>query len=389
MSFNKQRDAQQMEKLASVPSNWRILNLNRTTRMLRQVHGPGVGTFFKNKRLATSIIIKHTLRDHERGMFENPPIVATKVLVPLDENSLATGAVSFFVGERAYPAIMRQSFGINTLGGPAGADKDALILAKLNETPSLELFLIRELLGSEEFSIPKDYFQVSLIEDSAIKSYITRELAPLIRIAIENANAAKVNKFVDSIFGAEIGAQAADFLQSLGLAQNRWANVVFAWKAALFYETQFAATQKRFEAMLEDLRTLRTYGHNELYPRSFVENHLGNLKAFAERAFQHSLDSATAFNSARRASIIESGKLAELKTYLEELPENVHGFGGYAALIDHVLSYWIYRTRGLDHQRLPAELFCTVAADICAMESQFKLGGDSDVFDGNLSFGRA
>ena len=379
MSINKQRDAQQMEKLAATPSNWRILNLNRATRMLRQVHGNNVGTFFRNKRLATSIIIKHTLRDHERGMFEDAPIVATKVLVPLDENSLATGAVSFFVGERAYPAIMRQSFGINTLGGVSGADKDALILAKLNETPSLELFLVREILGGDEFGIPKDYFQVSLIEDSAIKSYITRELTPLIRIAIENANSAKVNKFVDSIFGAEIGAQAADFLQSLRLAQNRWGNVVFAWKAALFYETQFANTQRRFEAMLEDLKTLKTYGHNELYPRSFVENHLGNLKAFAERAFQQSLDSALSFNSARRASIIESGKINELKKYLEELPEAVNGFGGFAALIDHVLSYWTYRTRGLDHQRLPAEIFCTVAADICQMESQFKLGGDDDL----------
>lgn len=380
MSFNKQRDAQQMEKLAATPSNWRILNLNRATRLLRQVHGPGAGTFFTNKRLATSIIIKHTLRDHERAMFENPPIVATKVLVPLDENSLATGAVSFFVGERSYPAIMRQSFGINTLGGIAGADKDALILAKLNETPSLELFLLRELLGGEEFNIPKDYFQVSLIEDAAIRSYITRELTPLIRIAIENANPAKVNKFVDSIFGAEIGAQAADFLASLGLMQNRWANVVFAWKAALFYETQFAATQKRFEAMLADLKALRTYGHSELYPRSFVENHLENLQAFAERAFQRSLDSAQAFNSARRASIIESGMIAELKTYLEELPENVHGFGGFSALIDHVLSYWTYRTRGLDHQRMPAEIFCTVAADICAMETQFKLSTEFDSF---------
>ncbi len=380
MSFNKQRDAQQMEKLAATPSNWRILNLNRATRLLRQIHGSGAGTFFRNKRLATSIIIKHTLRDHERGMFENAPIVATKVLVPLDENSLATGAVSFFVGERSYPAIMRQSFGINTLGGVHGADKDALILAKLNETPSLDLFLIRELLGGDDFAIPKDYFQVSLIEDSAIRSYITRELTPLIRIAIENANIAKINRFVDSIFGAEIGAQAADFFQSLGLAQNRWSNVVFAWKAALFYETQFANTRKRFETMLEDLRTLRTYGHNELYPRSFVENHQENLKAFAERAYQRSLDSALAFNSERRASIIESGKVNELKTYLEELPENVHGFGGFAALIDHVLSYWTYRTRGLDHQRMPAEIFCNVAADICQMESQFKLGGDSDAY---------
>lgn len=372
----KPRDAQQMEKLAATPSNWRILNLNKATRNLRQVYGPALPGFFQNKRLAGSIVIKHTLRDHERGMFENAPVVATKILVPLDENSLATGAISFFVGERAYPAIMRQSFGINVSAPAASRDRDALVLAKLNETPSLDIFLLRELLGSDEFGICKDYFQVSLLEDAAIKSFITRELGPLIRIAIQDPSVAKISKFVDSIFGAEIGAQAADFFQSLGLSHLTWGNVVFAWKAALFYETQFVAMQKRFDLMLSHLAELKTYGHNEMYPRSFVESHLENLKAFADRAYSRSIESAQQFNSACRASIIERGRVPELKSYLETLPENVHGFGAYSALIDHILSYWSYRTRGLDHTRMPAEIFCTVAADICAMENQFRIQSD-------------
>lgn len=371
MKTFKPGDGQQMDRLAATPSNWRILNLNRSTRNLRQVYGSEAGTFFRNKRLNMSIVLKHTIRDHERQMFTDPPIVATKVLVPLDENSLAAGAISFFVGERAYPAIMRQSFGINTLAG--AGDKDAVILAKLNETPSLELFLLREMLGAEDIGISKEYFQVSLLEDSAIKSYITRELTPLIRIAIENANVAKINKFVDAIFGTELGAQAADFFQSLGLPQHRWGAVVFAWKAALFYETQFAAAQKRFEAMQSELRALKTYGHNEMYPRSFVENHLSNLRGFTDRAYVRCTEGATSFNSARRASIIEGGHILELKKYLEELPDNVHGFGGFSAVIDHILSYWSYRTRGLDPKRIPAEIFCTVAADICAMEAQFRM----------------
>jgi len=369
----KKADAQQMEKLAAVPSNWRILNLNRTMRIQRHIHGPDAPGFFANRRLSGAIIIKHTLREQERAMFENPPIVATKVLVPLDDNALATGAISFFVGARAYPAIMRQSFGISTTGAGRGRDRDAIILDKLNDTPSLELFLLRELVGGPEYGIASDFFQVSLLEDAAIKSYITRELAPLIRIAIDNASPTKVSRFVDSIFGSEIGPQAADFFHSLGLVQSSWTNVVFAWKAALFYETQFAGTQHRFDQLIADLKQLRTYGHNELYPRSFTEHHLENLHAFAKRSYESCIESAQLFNSARRASIIESGNLVELTAYLKHLPENVKGFGGYSAVLDHILSYWQYRTRGLDHARMPAEIFCAVAADICAMEMQFKL----------------
>lgn len=372
MSGFKPKDAQQLEKLAATPSNWRILNLNKAFRTLRQIHGAEAPTFFNNRRLSSALIIKHTLRDHERAMFEHPPIVATKILVPLDDNALSTGAASFFIGERAYPGIMRQSFGINVAGMGNLRERDATILARLNETPSLDLFLLRELLGSEEFGIAREYFHVALLDDFAIKSFITRELTPLIRIAIDNASPAKINKFVDSIFGSEIGRQAADFFQSLGLAESRWVNVVFAWKAALFYETQFSATQRRFETMLSDLKSLRTYGHNELYPRSFVEDHLHKLYGFAERAYSRSVESATAFNSERRAEIIRSSNLAALKEYLEEMPMAVQGFGAFSALIDHILSYWAYRTRGLDHQRMPAEVFCNVAADICAMENQFR-----------------
>lgn len=372
MNNNKRGDAQQMEKLAAVPSNWRILNLNRAMRLLRDSQGPSAPGFFKSKRLSSAIIIKHTLREHERAMFERPPIVATKVLVPLDENSLASGAVSFFVGERAYPAIMRQSFAMNVSTTGRDRDRDAVILRKLDEAPSLEVFLLRELLGGREFGISSDYFQVSLLEDNAIKSYITAELTPLIRIAVEKADAATVNRFVDSIFGHEIGRQAADFFQALGLPADSWANVVFAWKAALFYETQFAETQQRFQAMRQNLAQLRTYGHNDVYPRSLIERQLAELRAFTDRAYDNSMASARRFNSAKRVSIIQSGSIADLTSYLRNLPDNVIGFGAHRAIVDHILSYWLFRTRGMIYERMPAEMFCNVAWDICAMEQQFK-----------------
>jgi hypothetical protein len=382
MQNTKQRDAAQMERLAATPSTWRILNLHRTLRLLFETKGVTHG-FFSNRRLANAIVIKHTLRDHERSMFEKDKVVATKILVPMDGQSFSTGAISFFVNERAYPAIMRQSFGINV--STAARERDARILEKLDETPSLDLFLLREQLGSDEYGIPRDYFQVSLLEDSAIRSYVTRELTPLIRIAIESANGGAINKFVDSIFGTELRAPAEDFFRSLGLVDSSWNSVVFAWKAALFYETQFATMKARLEAMRATLGALKTYGHSDLYPRSFVEVHLKDLKGFTDRAYQRSLDSAKEFNSARRAQIIEDGRIGELKDYLERLPDNVYGFGGFSALIDHVLSYWTFRMRSMNPERLPAELFCTVAADICALEHQFDIGpsGTDDVFGVN------
>lgn len=371
MNNSHSPDALQMARLAAAPSNWRILNLYATTRSLRERHGDEAGTFFQNRRLSESIILKHTLREHERDMFDQAPVVATKVLVPLQGRAITSGAISFFIGERAYPAIMRQSFGLRVSG--AEIDRDAAILARLSETPSLDLFLLRELFAASAFRIPAAYFQVSLLEDDAIRAYITRELAPLIRMATSSADPAKVGRFVESIFGDEVGPQAADFFRSMGLAEAGWAGVAFAWKAALFYETRFLDTQRRFVAMLGELASVKSCNFSETYPRSLVEEHLASLKGFIGRAYQRSLSAAQAFNSQRRATIIASSDTLELKRYLEDLPKNVSGFGGCIAIVEHILSYWSYRTRELDKSRVPAEILCALTAAICSIEKQFRL----------------
>jgi hypothetical protein len=362
MTNNKSAGAAQMEQLAAAPSGWRILNLHRAMR-----EGVPAG-FFSSKRLSNAIILKHTLRSHERSVFDAPPIVATKVLVPLDQTSLSAGAISFFVGERSYSAIMRQAFGINVADE---RDRDACILGRLSEAPSLDLFLLRELLAGPALAIPPKIFEVSLVDDTAIRAYITRELTPLIRIAVDDADTARISRFVDSIFGSEIGTQAADFFQSLALAEDSWPSVIFAWKAALFYESHFPAMQARLGQMCDALNRLKTHGHSEAFPRSTVDRLLEELRGLAARSQQTCMERARLFNSTKRASIIESGNLAELAAYLRALPESVLGFGGVRAVMDHILSYWQYRTQGLDGTNMHAETFCGIASDICAIGRQF------------------
>jgi hypothetical protein len=372
MQIFKGRDAQQLERLAAAPSSWRVLNLAYATRMLRAGGAPSQLRFFQTHQLNNALFAKHTVREHERSMFAAAPAVATKLLIPLDRHSFAHGAISLFVGERTYVTAMRQWLGLKVArsSDPAAVSPDAAILFRLAELPAFDPFLLGEAFGGGAYGVSPEYLNDSMIDDAAVRSFILRELTPLIRMAAGCESAPKVAKFVDSIFGPSIGASAADFLTSMNLPQSQWDVVVSAWKGALRYEIEFAATKERFAAINRQLAELNAYGHSERMPRAAVELAVSSLRDLIGRIFGNVATAARDFNSARRAAIIEAGQIGELKTYLEDLPEIVAAYATARAIAQHVLSYWEFRTRGLEHTRMPAESFCGLAHDLAAMEIQ-------------------
>ncbi len=373
MQVFKGRDAQQLERLAAAPSSWRVLNLAHATRTLRDAGAPSQLRFFQTHQLNNALFAKHTLRDHERAMFVTAPAVATKLLIPLDRYSFSHGALSVFVGERGYDVAMRQWLGLKVGRDtdPAKVSPDAAILFTLSQMPAFDPFLLGEAFGGGAHGVSPEYLRDSLIDDGAIKSFILRELTPLIRMAAGCDSAPKVTKFVDSIFGAHIGPSAADFLTSMNLPESRWSAVVSAWKAALRYEIESAATKARFAAFTQQLAELNTYGYSERVPRAEVERAVGRMRELAKRVFGNVTSAAQDFNSARRAAIIEAGQIGELKSYLQELPEIIAAYASARAIAQHTLSYWEFRTRGLEHTWMPAEPFLRLANDLSGMEVQF------------------
>jgi hypothetical protein len=365
----KSRGARELEVLGATPSNWRIFNVSGH---LSGVRARGVrATLFRNRRLDDAIILKHALRSNERDLFERPKMIATKVLIPLDPAQITLGAISFFVGERSAPEVLQRALGIRHDPARGLFDPDIEILSQLDKTPSLDVFLLREILCNDAVGVSTDVFTLSLADDPHFRTFIYRELAPLVNFAIGTPDPAKVYRFVDSIFGASLGTQAADFLTALNLPQPQWAEIVFAWKAALFYEKSAPEMRRRFEKMAADLRALRTYGHNESYPRSLMSQQHRELADVASRAFARCLQNFGHFNSQRRAGIIARGNSAELTAYLAALPASVLEYGTGAALVDHILSYWAYCSRGYELDRFPAETFSIIASDICSMDTQY------------------
>ncbi|MCC6919354.1 MAG: hypothetical protein IT548_09125 [Alphaproteobacteria bacterium] len=364
------RGERQLEQLAARPSNWRIFNVGHHVRHLRDIAPAPSARMFNSRKLDDAIVVKHALRSNERDLFERPPLVATKIVVPLDPHQISLGAFSFFLGERTAPQMMQRLLGIAPAPGRTAPGRDEEILRILDRAPSLDTILLKDLLADERFGIPSELFAASLADQPDFGGYVQRELAPLVALATGSREPAKVARFVDSVFGASLGRQAEDFFSALGVAESGWGEIAFAWKAAFHYERQAADTDRRFQAMAGALRVLQTYGHNEAYPRSLLTAQHRELAAALANAFARCRRSFAQFNTQRRAAIIASGRMGELTAYLTALPATVRDYALGAALLDHIVSYWAYATRGFDPKRMPAEVFSAVAADLCAAAGQ-------------------
>ncbi len=211
------RGERQLEQLAARPSNWRIFNVGQHVRHLREIGSAPAVHMFNSRRLDDAIVVKHALRAAERDLFERPPLIATKIVVPLDPHQISLGAFSFFVGERTAPQMMQRLFGIAPAPGRATPGRDEQILRILDRTPSLDAILLKDLLADERFAIPPELFAQSSADQPDFSAYVQRELAPLVALASGSREPGKVARFVDAVFGAALGRQAEDFFSALGL----------------------------------------------------------------------------------------------------------------------------------------------------------------------------
>src|SRR3954468_19929756 len=91
-----------LEALSSSASSTRLLNLAAVAE--REYGKPDYQRrpFFETPMLNTSLVLKHSPRAHERVLFDRPPSIATKIVVPFDKHNLAIGGRSVFIGQKRW-----------------------------------------------------------------------------------------------------------------------------------------------------------------------------------------------------------------------------------------------------------------------------------------------
>jgi hypothetical protein len=350
-----------LEKLRNTRNSSRVLNLIALEEDLggviedapfgRQRSNFGSSAaepFFLNSGLSKVIFIKHNLRPGEYDLFDEQSVVETKLILPFDKRRLELGGRSFFLGERAAKETLRSIFRIDPESRDPQTARDMKVLRVLNKVPSFDAFILREALRHAGLNIDPRYFSASYIETKDATEAIYSDMGSLIQAALgKAASEAELERFVEQVWNVEGEGRRNLFFEALRIPRSEWHEIVFAWKALLYYRQKIHREADRLPQLARSIKTVRLTNNVNMCSVSELQELkqqlVRNLHALQNRAHEDyerlSQDLVSALSN------FEANKFRE---WLRALSSNIVKLGTDVTTFDQVASYYLYEFGGKD-----------------------------------------
>jgi hypothetical protein len=322
-------------------SSGRILNLVKLSEAAADETRPEVKQLFFSPQLNRSILTKHNVRDNERDLFGRPVHVATKIFIPFDPRRLEIGGRSFFIEEHHFRDHLRDLVHLDISSGEPVVQHDVKVLEALSHSPTLDPFIVTERLRAEGIRVDPSFLAESYAGASKASTDVYKVFTPLLRKALGKvATSEEMNRFVDQVWNTSAATTSNLFLEALQIPRMEWANVIFAWKALIYYDLVSRDTGKKLQHVLKLLHgttpKLRASGGARVeelkreLARSLYKLHDGST-GYIEVALKRVV----------RAILNEAGAI-DLSRSLRTIAADITGVGMNVVLFDQVTSYFFY-----------------------------------------------
>lgn len=373
--FRERKEVRSFHKLRRTSSG-RVLNLINLTDAVAQPPAAGDKTkaiikpLFYNATLNYTILTKHNLREHERDLFARSVLVATKVFIPFDARRLEIGGRSFFIEEYQFKDHLRELLHLDLTSGDKTVLHDIKVLESLSRSPTLDPFIVTECLRADGLKVEPAFFAESYGLAVKASADVFDVFKPLVQKALgKTASPEEMNRFVDQVWNVTAATTDNLFLEALQIPRSEWADVIFAWKALIYYDLISRGTQDRLDRVLKVL-----HGTS---PKTRVSSadlaHIEELKRELARNLYKLHDGSTIYirNALQQlvSGIIGETSVSAISESLRSMARNISSVGMNVVLFDQVTSYFLYlypkpTTNFVDPEDLESELanLCEIVA---------------------------
>jgi hypothetical protein len=354
------RSVRSLERLERSASTARVLNLRAVARLKGGDPDYLAHPLFQNATLNASIIVKHRLRVDELEQFGAPRGVATKILIPIDANDLRLGARYVFIGQRQFERALFDAFGL-----VAGDDnRDLRVLEILDETPTLDPFLLREQLRRHGLEPARCYFDLSPGDSQRMFDFAQREIEPLVRMSVGpgDADFVKAGRLTRVILANAADAALEPLRQTMQLDPQQFQEGVFCWKAFLYYKWQLADLLPRVGPVLKQIGAIRPRGPQTDEIRIYLSDARETLcKALLDGCRR--VRSTLAIYDQAYARLTQHSDPSEFRDFLLRAPALFNALGERLGGIEHMLSFWRFRFPGDKPPVISADELCDLFMD--------------------------
>ena len=338
------RSVRSLVNLEATASTARTLNLNSVWKK----HGDGTDwrarPMFNNPVLNRSIIVKHRLRANELDLFSDGRQNSTKVILPINDADLKFGGRYFFIGQRGYEDLLEE-IGLGQTARNSQDTRDLQVLQAINELPSLDPFLMREVLARKGFRPARHYFDISEADMDRMFAFLRTELEPLIGLSFDDLDVRtdeRTAKLATKILANTADEDMEPFRIGLGMSKAEFEEGIFCWKGFIYYKWVLNDLVPKIKPVVDQIAGVRPIGASTIEDRAYI----AKSRAPIDRAVKHSCANVwktlKVYDDAY-AELTREGKPDAFRNFLQTAPSLFHELGERLGGVQHILTFWRYR----------------------------------------------
>ncbi|MCA0368190.1 MAG: hypothetical protein LCH57_09045 [Proteobacteria bacterium] len=342
------RAVRSLEHLKGSASTARVLNLlrvweeNGDSRADGAVRNPdwAARPIFRTTALNRALFIKHRLRRNETDLFTGRRQVATKVIIPIDEDDLKTGGRYLFVNQIGFERMMMEAFGVPS------SHPDLETLRLIDKLPSLDPFLLREQLRRGGLDPSPCYFSISDSDLQRMLAFVRSEIEPLVTLSLGGDTIAvasdSASRMAAKILSNTPGDQLDALRLTLRLAPEQYQEGVFCWKGFLYYKWTLSALLGDVAAVAEAVRTIKPIGKTDDAAREFLTRSRDVLRARIIKTCDEVSRTLRVYDDAY-SKLTREGQPTAFRDFLLDAPAMFAKLGDQLGAVQHIVSYWRFR----------------------------------------------
>ncbi len=332
-------DQRRLTTLRVTASTARVLNLVSIANQFGSTDEYCEAPLFRCKKLNHSIILKHTVRNHERSVVSQRKS-ATKIIFPFTSEDLDLGGRSIFVGEKNFSRVLASL--VLEQNREEDFQHDIETLGLIDKLPSLDPFLLREKLRRAGREPSRCYFRLSDADVDRMQKFVQSEIERLVEIAF--VDSAELHRHSTKMAQLLMTDETADRLEplraTLGMTGEQYIEGVFAWKGFLYYRWLLGELAPNLKGLFTDILRVRVL-RATIGERRQIDSDRRKIVGALENAVAHVRRGLMQYADAFQA--LAEGKPAAFRDFLIKAPSMFTSIGEAMGVISHINSFWRFQ----------------------------------------------